>query len=68
VQLTLWAELGRLTCLVEDHGPGGLNPMTGLRVPRDLSTLGLWVARQQVDDVFIGMSDSGGCRVLLTAT
>ena len=68
VQLTLWADLGSLICLIEDTGPGGLDPMAGLRVPRDLSTLGLWVARQQVDDVFIGTSDAGGCRVLLTVT
>jgi anti-sigma regulatory factor (Ser/Thr protein kinase) len=68
VQLTMWADLGSLTCLVEDSGPGGLDPMAGLRVPRNLGTLGLWVARQQVDDVFIGTSDSGGSRLLLTTT
>ena len=30
--------------------------------------MGLWVARQLVDDLFIGDSPSAGCRVLLTAT
>jgi anti-sigma regulatory factor (Ser/Thr protein kinase) len=75
VRLTLWTDLGSLTCRVEDSGPGSLDPMTGFRhpgrrvpgrpVPRGL---GLWAARQLVDDLFIGNSPSGGCSVLMTAT
>jgi hypothetical protein len=30
--------------------------------------MGLWAARQLVDDLFIGSSPSGGCRVLMSAT
>lgn len=68
VHLALWADVGRLTCLVEDSGRGHLDPMTGYRYPDDFSPMGLWAARQMVDDLFIGDSPSGGCSVLLTAT
>lgn len=68
VQLTLWVDVGTLTCLVEDSGPGNLDPMTGFRYPDDWGPMGLWAARQLVDDLFIGNSPSGGCSVLMTAT
>ena len=68
VRVTLWAELGTLTCLVEDSGPGHLDPMTGYRLPEGATSLGLWAARQLVDDLTIDTSPSGGCRVLLTVT
>lgn len=68
VRVTLWAEVGTLTCLVEDSGCGGLDPMTGYRHPQGASSLGLWAARQLVDDLLIGSSPSGGCSVLLTVT
>lgn len=68
VHLTLWADVGSLTCLVEDPGPGNLDPMTGFRRPGENGPLGLWLARQQVDELFISTSASGGSRVLLTAT
>lgn len=68
VQLTLWADLGELTCLVEDSGPGSLDPLTGYRYPDESSPLGLWATRQLVDDLFIGRSPAGGCSVLLTKT
>jgi anti-sigma regulatory factor (Ser/Thr protein kinase) len=67
VHLALWTDVGRLTCLVDDCGQGNLEPMTGLRYPQGWSPMGLWAARQLVDDLFIGSSPSGGCRVLLTA-
>ncbi|NYD40600.1 sensor histidine kinase [Nocardioides panaciterrulae] len=68
VRLTLWAEVGRLTCLVEDSGPGLLDAMTGYRRPEGSRSLGMWAARQLVDDLQIGRSSSGGCSVLLTIT
>ena len=68
VKVTLWADLGTLTCMVEDSGPGNLDPMTGFRFPDEWEPMGLWAARQLVDDLFIETSPSGGCRVLLTAT
>lgn len=68
VRVSLWAEVGTLTCLIEDCGPGGLDPMTGYRHPEGARSLGLWAARQLVDDLEIGSSPSGGCSVLLSVT
>jgi anti-sigma regulatory factor (Ser/Thr protein kinase) len=68
VRITLWPDVGSLTCLVEDSGGGNLDPMTGFRYPDEWEPMGLWVARQLVDDLFIGSSPSGGCSVLLSAT
>lgn len=68
VQVTLWTDVASLTCLVEDTGPGHLDPMTGYRHPDGPTHRGLWVARQLVDDLMIGGSPSGGCSVLLTVT
>ena len=66
VRVSMWAEIGGLTCLVEDAGRGGLDPMTGFRHPGDARFLGLWAARQLVDELVIGRSAAGGCSVLLT--
>jgi anti-sigma regulatory factor (Ser/Thr protein kinase) len=66
VEMALWAELGSLTCVVDDAGEGNLDPMTGYQFPGDTEPMGLWAARQLVDDLLIGDSPSGGCRVLLT--
>lgn len=68
VRVSLWTEVGSLTCLVEDSGPGHPDPMAGYRHPDGASSMGLWVARQMVDDLEIGSSPSGGCSVLLTVT
>ncbi|GAA2137310.1 hypothetical protein GCM10009844_04250 [Nocardioides koreensis] len=68
VRVTLWTDVASLTCLVEDSGPGHLDPMTGFRHPERASSMGLWVARQLVDDLMIRSSPSGGCSVLLTVT
>ncbi len=68
VRVTLWTAVGSLTCLVEDCGPGSLDPMTGYRHPEGPRHMGVWVARQLVDDLVIGTSPSGGCSVLLTVT
>jgi anti-sigma regulatory factor (Ser/Thr protein kinase) len=68
VSVTLWADVTTLTCRVEDCGPGNLDPMTGYRHPDGREPLGLWVARQMVDDLFIRNAPSGGCSVVLTAT
>lgn len=66
VQLTLWADLDVLTCLVEDSGRGTLDPLTGYRYPGESGPMGLWATRQLVDDLFIGRSPDGGSSVLLT--
>jgi anti-sigma regulatory factor (Ser/Thr protein kinase) len=68
VRVTFWAEVGSLTCRIEDAGPGRLDPMTGFRYPDDWGPMGLWAARQLVDDLFIDESPSGGCSVLLTVS
>jgi anti-sigma regulatory factor (Ser/Thr protein kinase) len=66
VSVTLWADVVALTCRVEDNGPGNLDPMTGFRYPDEWQPMGLWVARQLVDELFIGKAPSGGCSVVLT--
>ncbi|MFC4787138.1 MEDS domain-containing protein [Nocardioides sp. MAHUQ-72] len=68
VRVCLWTEVARLTCLVEDAGPGHLDPMTGYRRPTGPDAMGLWAARQMVDDLLIESSPTGGCRVLMTVT
>ena len=65
VWVELWTELDAMVVEVLDAGPGGLDPMTGYRYPDALGTLGLWVARQEVDDLIIDTPPGGGCRVLL---
>lgn len=66
VHLSLWADLTTLTCLVDDSGTGGLDPISGYRFPGETEPMGLWAARQLVDDLLIGDAPSGGCRVQLT--
>ncbi|MGH3631868.1 MAG: ATP-binding protein [Sciscionella sp.] len=68
VHVTQWAEVTALTCQVVDSGPGRLPPLTGYRHPGTRGTLGLWAARQLVDDLFIGDAPNGGTSVLLTMT
>jgi anti-sigma regulatory factor (Ser/Thr protein kinase) len=67
VRITLWPDVDRLTCLVEDSGCGNVWPMTGFRRPDEESEhRGLWMARQLVDDLIIADAPTGGCSVLLT--
>lgn len=68
VQLTVWADLTTLTCQVADSGPRELDPLTGYHYPDGWGPMGLWVARQLVDDVFISNRSEGGCSVLLIKT
>lgn len=68
VRITLWADVGTLTCMVEDSGTWILDSLAGFRHPDESSSLGLWVARQLVDDMFIGSPPERGCRVLLIKT
>lgn len=68
VHLSLWADVGTLTCQIVDSGPGIPDPMSGYRYPDDSSPLGLWAARQLVDDAVISNLPGGGCSVLLTKT
>jgi anti-sigma regulatory factor (Ser/Thr protein kinase) len=68
VQLRLWAELDTLTCQVVDSGTGLLDPLTGYRRPDTSGPMGLWLARQFVDDLLIGNAPGDGCSVLLTKT
>jgi anti-sigma regulatory factor (Ser/Thr protein kinase) len=68
VRITLWPDVDRLTCLVEDSGHEYVDPMTGFRCPNDeWEHMGLWAARQLVDDLFIENTPTGGSRVLLIA-
>jgi anti-sigma regulatory factor (Ser/Thr protein kinase) len=66
VCVTLWADPTSLTCEVVDSGLGALDPLTGFRYPQEWGPMGLWAARQLVDDLFISLPPEGGCSVLLT--
>ena len=69
IRITLWPDVERLTCLVEDAGLENVDPMTGFRRPDECAEhRGLWMARQLVDDLFIDNSPVWGCSVLLVAT
>ena len=68
VQLTVWADLTTLTCQVTDVGLQELDPMTGYHYPDGWGPMGMWVARQLVDDLFISNPSEGGCSVLLIKT
>ena len=68
VRIVLWAQLTRLVCRVVDSGRGGLDPLTGFRYPEIEEPMGLWAARQQVDDLFIDTDERGGTSVLLLRT
>jgi anti-sigma regulatory factor (Ser/Thr protein kinase) len=68
VHVTHWAELTTLTCQVVDSGPGTLPSLTGYRHPNKSGPVGLWAARQLVDDLVINNTHQGGTSVLLTKT
>jgi anti-sigma regulatory factor (Ser/Thr protein kinase) len=68
VEVVVWADVTTLTCQVTDSGAGTLDPLTGYRFPDDWGPMGLWAARQLVDDLIIGGGPDGGCRILLTKT
>ena len=68
VQLTVWADLTTLTCQVADSGSRELDPLTGYHYPDGWGPMGMWVARQLVDDLFISNRSEGGCNVLLIKT
>ena len=65
MSVTLWANLNRIVVQVIDDGPGGVDPLAGYQLPELGGALGLWVARQQVDDLIIDTPRDGGCRILL---
>jgi hypothetical protein len=62
----MWADVTSLTCQVLDSGAGTLDPLAGFRYPDDWGPMGLWIARQLVDDLFISLPAEGGCSLLLT--
>lgn len=68
VRISLWADVATLTCQVVDAGAGIPDPLTGYDYPDQWGPMGLWVARQMVDDIFIGNPPEGGCSILLTKT
>lgn len=68
VHVALWADVGTLTCRVVDSGSGNLDPLAGYRYPHGWSPMGLWAARQLVDDLFIGRAERRGCSILMTKT
>jgi hypothetical protein len=65
VCVTLWADVASLTCQVLDSGAGALDPLAGFRYPEEWGPMGLWAARQLVDDLFISIPSEGGCSILL---
>ena len=65
VWLAMWVDVAEIMVEVVDSGAGGLDPLTGFHVPDPSHAAGLWIARQQVSDLFIGEAHGGGCRVLL---
>lgn len=67
VQITLWADVTALVCQVEDSGTVALDPVTGFRCPDGWGPMGLWTARQLVDDLFISNPPEGGCVVVLAS-
>jgi hypothetical protein len=66
VRVSLWAQATSLTCQVLDCGSGSLDPLAGFRYPDEWGPMGLWAARQLVDELFIGHPAEGGSSVLLT--
>lgn len=68
VYLALWADVASLTCQVRDSGAGTLHPLAGFRYPDEWGPMGLWAARQLVDDLFITFPSEGGSSILLTKT
>jgi anti-sigma regulatory factor (Ser/Thr protein kinase) len=70
VELSVWVETAKLTCLVVDYGSGIANPLAGYRSPdADLeSGRGLWLARQLCDELVIRNTDAGRCSVLMTTS
>lgn len=68
VELTVWVETTRLTCLISDDGPGIANALAGYRHP-DVAAdhgRGLWLARQLCDELIIRNPEAGCCSVLMT--
>lgn len=68
VYVSLWADVASLTCQILDSGAGTVHPLAGLRYPDEWGPMGLWAARQLVDDLFITLPSEGGCSILLTRT
>ena len=67
VQIELWADVNTLVCRVEDSGTVAVDPLTGYRFPDGWGAMGLWTARQLVDDLFISNPPGGGLVVLLAS-
>jgi len=68
VRVALWADVTSLTCQVRDSGAGAVDPLAGFRYPDESGPMGLWAARQLVDDLFVTTPSWGGCNILLTRT
>jgi hypothetical protein len=67
VDITLWAGLSSVTCLVEDAGPGLADLLAGYRYPAVTGPMGLWATRQLCRDVVVAPRAGGGTSVLLVA-
>jgi anti-sigma regulatory factor (Ser/Thr protein kinase) len=65
VSVRVWTDLAETVVQVLDAGPGGLDPLAGYRFPDIFRSLGLWVARHEVDALIIDTPPGGGCQVLL---
>jgi hypothetical protein len=68
VDITLWAGLSAVTCLVEDSGPGLADLLAGYRYPAVTGPMGLWATRQLCRDVVVAPRAGGGTSVLLIAS
>lgn len=67
VDITLWADLTSLTCVIDDSGPGIHDTLTGYRYPGPAGPMGLWAARQLCSDIVVTNRPEGGCSVHLTS-
>ncbi len=70
IDLDLWADAERVVCRITDRGPGPEDPFAGYGPAHgeDLSRggMGLWLARQLCDHVYVARSASGTSVRLVT--
>ena len=68
-RIRVWTEPALVTCVVEDSGPGEIDPLAGFRAPEDNDPgrRGLFFTRQVFDHVELTAGPEGGLAVHLTA-
>ena len=65
VQLTVWAEVTRVTCRIVDAGAGIHDTLAGFPPPDGGGPAGLWLARQVCEDIVFSNRAGGGCQVMM---